>query len=108
MVGVLLGPLVGLAVDRLVPWHAALAGTLGYAAAQALQTSAGGMHVAVVIVACIGLDVFRQAQQVALTSAVIALEPAARSRLNAVVIVAVFLGQVMGTCALLVFFTRTC
>jgi hypothetical protein len=96
ILGVALGPLIGRVTDRLPPWHAALLGTLGYAASQAIQVGAGGFNFAALSVACVGLDVFRQLQQVALTSRVIGLEPGARARLNAVVILSIFLGQVMG------------
>jgi hypothetical protein len=96
ILGVGLGPLVGRVTDRLPAWHAALLGTAGYAASQAIQVGWGGRSFAALAVACVGLDVFRQLQQVSLTSRVLGLEPTARARLNAVVILSIFLGQVMG------------
>lgn len=105
LAGVLAGPPIGHLIDRIVPWHAALVGTLGFAASQAVHTAAGGYSIAAVAVACVGLDVFRQAQQVAVTAAAVGLEGEARSRLNAVVILCAFLGQVMGTVGSFVIFT---
>jgi hypothetical protein len=95
--GVLTAPFVGRFVDRLVPWYATLVGILGYAASQAVQTGAGGIHVAAVVISCLGLDLFSQLTQVSSTSAVYALDASARARLNAVVIISIFAGQVMGT-----------
>lgn len=91
-----MSPVVGSAVDRLVPWYATLFSTFGSIVFQAVQTGAGGIHISAVVLACIGLDVFRQMQQVSLTTAVYGIDPAARARLNAVMIIAIFLGQVMG------------
>ncbi|TCD65169.1 hypothetical protein EIP91_003025 [Steccherinum ochraceum] len=63
----------------------------------AIQTGAGGINIAAVIIVCFGIDVFRQMQQVSLTSSVFGLELGARARLNAVVLISIFIGQVMGT-----------
>ena len=54
-----------------------------------IQTAAVGLNVAVVVIVCIGLDIFRQPQQVSLTTAVLGLDASARSRLNAVLILSV-------------------
>ena len=70
MVGVAMGPLLGRAIDRLIPWYAALIGTLVQLVFQTIQTGAGGIHIAAVVLACIGLDLGRQTQQVAMTTAV--------------------------------------
>ncbi|KAG6827919.1 hypothetical protein H0H92_009961 [Tricholoma furcatifolium] len=80
--GVALGPIVGKVIDRLVP---------------CIQTGAGGIHIGAVIVVTIGLDVFRQMLQVSLSTAVFSISAAARSRLNVVMILAILVGQVMGT-----------
>ncbi|EGN97822.1 hypothetical protein SERLA73DRAFT_182574, partial [Serpula lacrymans var. lacrymans S7.3] len=64
---------------------------------QAVQTIGGGINVAAVIIACFGLDVFRQMQQVALSTIIFSISSTARSRLNALLILSVFIGQVMGT-----------
>lgn len=70
MFGVLVGPLMGRLIDDLVPWYATLVATLVQTVFQAVQTAAGGINVAAVVIACFGLDAARQAQQVALSTAV--------------------------------------
>ncbi|KAH9919162.1 MFS general substrate transporter [Epithele typhae] len=97
MVGVAMAPLIGRTIDNLVPWSATLVAIVALVATFAVQTAAAGLSVAAVVIVCIGLDVFRQTQQVSLTSAVLGLDAAARSRLNAVLILSLFIGQVMGT-----------
>jgi hypothetical protein len=66
MLGVLVGPFTGRIIDNVTPWCAALIATIALVVFQAVQTAAGGINVAAVIVACFGLDVARQAQQVSL------------------------------------------
>ncbi|PIL34821.1 hypothetical protein GSI_02608 [Ganoderma sinense ZZ0214-1] len=97
IVGVALMPLIGRAIDGLVPWSATLVGITLLLATFALQTAAAGLSVAAIVLVTIGLDCFRQMQQVSLTTAVLALDASARSRLNACINVATFIGQVMGT-----------
>jgi hypothetical protein len=70
MAGVLLGPFVGRGVDSLVPWYASLFAILMTTLFQALQTGAGDINVAAVVIATIGIDLFRQMLQIALTTAV--------------------------------------
>ncbi|KAH6907601.1 MFS superfamily [Coprinopsis sp. MPI-PUGE-AT-0042] len=97
MAGVAFGPAVGYVIDRLVPWYASLFSILGALVFQAVQTGAGGINVGAVIVTAFGLDIFRQMLQVSLTTAAFAISAAARARLNAVLILGIFIGQVMGT-----------
>ncbi|EPQ54895.1 MFS general substrate transporter [Gloeophyllum trabeum ATCC 11539] len=97
MFGVAMGPLIGRLIDRLVPWYATLVGTLALLVFQSIQTGAGGVNIAAVIIVCFGLDVFRQMQQVSLTTVVYTIDEKARARLNAVVLLSLFIGQVMGT-----------
>lgn len=97
MVGVMMSPLVGRLVDRLIPWYATLVATLALLLLQAINTGAEGIHVAVIVIVCFGLDVGRQMQQISLTTAVFGISEAARARLNAVLILCIFIGQVMGT-----------
>ncbi|RDX44131.1 MFS general substrate transporter [Lentinus brumalis] len=97
MVGVAMAPLIGRIIDGLVPWSATLVGVVMLLMTFAIQTAAVGLNVAVVVIVCIGLDIFRQTQQVSLTTAVLGLDANARSRLNAVLILSLFIGQVMGT-----------
>ena len=70
MVGVTLGPLVGRGVDNLVPWYASLFAILMITLFQSIQTGAGDINVAAVVIATIGLDVFSQMIQVSLTTAI--------------------------------------
>ena len=70
MVGVALGPFVGRGIDKLIPWYATLFAIIMIILFQSIQTGAGGINVAAVIIATIGLDVFRQMIQVSLTTAV--------------------------------------
>ncbi|KAI0688975.1 major facilitator superfamily domain-containing protein [Cytidiella melzeri] len=97
VLGVFTAPLVGRTIDHLVPWFATVIATVGLILFQAIQTGAGGINIAAVVIVCFGLDVFRQYQQVSLTTAVFGIEASARSRLNAVVWLSVFVGQIMGT-----------
>ena len=89
MVGVAMAPLIGRTIDRLVPWSATLVAIIALLITFTIQTAAVGLHVIVVVFVCIGLDVFRQIQQVSLTTAVLGLDASARSRLNAVLILSV-------------------
>ncbi|KAI0782624.1 major facilitator superfamily domain-containing protein [Abortiporus biennis] len=95
--GVAMAPLVGRAVDNLVPWFATMIGSLGLVVFQAIQTGAGGINISAVILTAFGIDVFRQMQQVSVTNQVFGLEFKARARLNAILIISLFIGQVMGT-----------
>ncbi|KAI0352566.1 MFS general substrate transporter [Trametes cingulata] len=97
MVGVAMAPLIGRTIDMLVPWSATLVATLALIVTFSIQTAAAGLNVAAVVVVCIGLDIFRQTQQVSLTTAVLGLDASARARLNAVLLLALFVGLVMGT-----------
>ena len=89
IVGVAMAPLIGRTIDRLVPWSATLFGISMLLLTFTLQTAAVGLNVAVVVLVTIGLDLFRQTQQVSLTTAVLGLDASARSRLNAVLILSV-------------------
>ncbi|KAG6879825.1 hypothetical protein C0992_011108 [Termitomyces sp. T32_za158] len=63
----------------------------------AIQTGAGGINIGAVIIATFGLDVFRQMLQVSLSTAVFGISVSARARLNAIMILSIFIGQVLGT-----------
>ncbi|KAG1739409.1 major facilitator superfamily domain-containing protein [Suillus paluster] len=92
MLGVLVGPFAGRLIDRLVPWYATLVATSLLLVSQAVQTAAGGINVAAVIIACFGLDVARQSQQVSLSTRVLSISSAARARLNAILILSRWFG----------------
>lgn len=89
MIGVACAPLIGRTIDKLVPWSATLVAIIALIITFSIQTAAVGLNVAVVVIVTIGLDVFRQTQQVSLTTAVLGLDANARSRLNAVLILSV-------------------
>ncbi|KAJ6551706.1 major facilitator superfamily domain-containing protein [Mycena capillaripes] len=95
--GIIMSPMAGRLVDRLVPWMAAFAGILLVIISQIIQTLAGELNVAAVVIAIIILDIGAQGTQVALTAEIFSIAPEARARLNAVLIFSIFLGQVMGT-----------
>ncbi|KIJ61088.1 hypothetical protein HYDPIDRAFT_116342 [Hydnomerulius pinastri MD-312] len=97
ILGVVVVPFMGRLIDRLEPWYVTLAATLALIVFQAVQTAAGGINVAAVVITCFGLDVSRQTQQVSLSTRMYGLSESARSRLNALLVLSVFLGQVMGT-----------
>ncbi|KAI9464373.1 major facilitator superfamily domain-containing protein [Boletus coccyginus] len=97
MFGVLIAPFMGRLIDNLVPWYATLVATCALLVFQSVQTAAGGINVSAVIIACFGIDVARQMQLVSLSTAVLSISTAARARLNAILILSLFTGQVMGT-----------
>ncbi|OJA11052.1 hypothetical protein AZE42_07166, partial [Rhizopogon vesiculosus] len=97
MLGVFVAPFAGRVIDKLIPWYATLVATSGLLVFQAVQTAAGGINVAAVIIACFGLDVARQSQQISMSTRVLSISSTARARLNAILILSLFIGQVMGT-----------
>lgn len=64
------GPLVGRSIDSLIPWYATLFAIVMILCFQAIQTGAGGINVAAVIIVTIGIDVFCQMIQVSLTTVI--------------------------------------
>lgn len=70
IVGVTLGPFGGRIIDKLVPWYAALVSSVLLTIFQSIQTGAGGINVAAVVISTLGIDVFRQTVQVSLSTAV--------------------------------------
>ncbi|KAJ3878479.1 major facilitator superfamily domain-containing protein [Lentinula edodes] len=110
MVGVALAPLVGRFIDFLVPWQASLVACLGLLLFQIVQVVGNGLSVAAVIIATIGLDVFRQMLETSVAISIFRrvvgmrllqtnIAPHARARLNAIYILSLFIGQVIGSSA---------
>lgn len=99
MVGVAIGPFGGKLIDNFATWYSILITTILLIIFQAVQTGAGGLHISAVILACLGLDVFRQMQQVSLSTSVFSISMEAGSRLNAIFIISLYAGQVLGTSA---------
>jgi hypothetical protein len=68
MLGVITVPFFGRLLDRLVPWWSAIVSTVLLLVFQAVQTGAGGINIAAVIISCFGLDMFRQTQSISLST----------------------------------------
>ncbi|KAJ7449212.1 MFS DHA1 protein [Mycena latifolia] len=94
MAGIAMSPVVGRLVDSLVPWMGAFVGILLVVVSQIIQTFAGELSVAAVVIATILLDIGAQGTQVSMTAGIFSMAPEARARFNALLILS---GQVMGT-----------
>jgi hypothetical protein len=68
--GVLMIPIIGSIIDRLVPWYATLFSTLVLLAMHGTYIGAAGVNVSAVVIATIGLDIGLQMQRVSITTAV--------------------------------------
>ena len=68
--GIVLSPIAGRLVDAISPWTTLLISAIGLFVFQAIQTAAGGSHLAALIIACIGLDSFRQLQYISMAAAI--------------------------------------
>ncbi|VDB87139.1 unnamed protein product [Peniophora sp. CBMAI 1063] len=97
IIGVLGSPLFGRVIDRMNPWYAIVIATSIMFLSKAIYWGAAGAHLAVVVIVCIGLDIARQSQQVAIATQVFQVEEGMRSRINSLCIFATFIGQVMGS-----------
>ncbi|KAF5364668.1 hypothetical protein D9758_005645 [Tetrapyrgos nigripes] len=95
--GVCMGPVVGKFIDTLIPWYASLLACICLLLFQAVQVIGNGLNISAVIIATLGLDVFRQMLQTSLAAKLFSINPSARARLNAIYILSLFIGQVMGT-----------
>ncbi|KAK0498131.1 hypothetical protein EDD18DRAFT_1330434 [Armillaria luteobubalina] len=91
--GVCMTPLASPLFDKLHPWYGAILGSIMYACFQALLVGAAGIHIAPVVVATVDIDVFCRILHVSLQ--IISTE--ASSRLNALFLISLFHGQVMGS-----------
>ncbi|KAH7097580.1 MFS general substrate transporter [Auriculariales sp. MPI-PUGE-AT-0066] len=90
--GVCMGPFVGRFMDRLNnPWLASLIAIGLIACFEAVMVGAGGVHIAATVIAILGEHF------ISFSSRVYSIDPTVRARLNAVLIVSLFCGQVMGT-----------
>ncbi|KAJ3775997.1 hypothetical protein FB446DRAFT_355131 [Lentinula raphanica] len=121
MVGVALAPLVGRFIDFLIPWQASLVACIGLLLFQIVQVVGNGLNIAAVVIATVGLDVFRQMLETSLAISIFrfglisvfisllltrlavfvvySIAPHARARLNAIYILSLFIGQVLGSSA---------
>ena len=82
-------PVFGSIIDRVNPWYGIVAATSIMLLSKAIYWGAAGINVAVVAIVCIGLDIARQSQQVALATQVFQVEEGMRSRINSLCIFAV-------------------
>ncbi|CAK5278853.1 unnamed protein product [Mycena citricolor] len=95
--GIAMSPIIGRAVDKLVPWAATLVAISLVLASQIIETFGAQKSVAAVILATIILDIGAQATQVSMTAVIFGIDPDARARLNTLLVGSIFLGQVAGT-----------
>ncbi|KAJ7091430.1 MFS DHA1 protein [Mycena belliarum] len=95
--GVCLAPLIGWCIDHTTLWNAALVSLFLVGVSQAVYIGAAGLSIGAVIVSLFVLDIAAEGLQVSLTTKVFSIMPEARSRLNAVLILSIFVGQVIGT-----------
>ncbi|KAF9476189.1 MFS DHA1 transporter [Pholiota conissans] len=97
LTGMAMGPLVGRVVDRFSSWYGILVGTILLLVFQAIQVAAGGISIAAVVIVCLGLDAFRQAQNVSIVTRLFGVEISASSRLNTLFVLSYYIGQLTGT-----------
>ncbi|PBK65732.1 MFS general substrate transporter [Armillaria solidipes] len=84
--GVCMTPLAGRVLDKLLPWYGSVLATIFTMCFQSL----------LIILAVLGIDIFRQMLQVSLQISIFSISKEATARLNAVFVISLFLGQVMG------------
>ncbi|KAG8883735.1 hypothetical protein FRB98_002833 [Tulasnella sp. 332] len=120
LVGVATAPFVGRLVDKLVLWVGMLVAICILSISTVILTVGSGLNIAAVVIVCLGLDMGLQLGQVSTTSKIyqylthlalmsplvchlltslhlLRIDPAYRSRLNAVYVVAIFSGQLVGS-----------
>ncbi|KAG8906717.1 hypothetical protein FRB99_006315 [Tulasnella sp. 403] len=117
ILGVIAAPLVGRLIDGLVYWVGVLIAISILLVGQVVMSAAGGLSIGAIIVGCISMsgplapsrtgtdrpttseavDIGVQMQQVAATSRIYEIDPALRARMNAVYMIAAFIGQVVGS-----------
>ena len=69
--GVLMGPLGGRVLDRLVLWYGSLISELVFLLVLCIQLGAGGINIGAVVVVAFGIDVFNQMIQVSVTTRIL-------------------------------------
>ncbi|GAA5981706.1 hypothetical protein JCM11641_004221 [Rhodosporidiobolus odoratus] len=99
VLGVVAAPFLGRLVDNLVSWVGVFFGLALLAVSQAIFTGAAGVNVGALAVVIFLLDIGMQLQQVANSTRIFAINAAARARLSACFLVAIFAGQLIGTSA---------
>jgi len=71
ILGIFSAPLASRSIDQFGPWVSVLVATLCLLVLQSIEMAAGGIHIAVVIIACFFIDAFRQAQTASLQTIVL-------------------------------------
>ena len=99
-VGVCCTPLYGRAIDRIEPWHVSIGMSFGLLLMFCLYWGAVGINIAAPVLVTLGMDIFRQSQQISLATRIFSLGDGLRSRLNACSIFAVRLNCIscIGIC----------
>ncbi|KAK0452017.1 MFS superfamily [Desarmillaria tabescens] len=95
--GVCLTPFATLTIEKLHPWYGSILSNVLYACFQGLLVGAAGLHFASILFAIIGITVFCRVLQVSLQMSIFSISKAATTRLNALLLLSFFLGQVMGS-----------
>ncbi|KAG8906718.1 hypothetical protein FRB99_006316 [Tulasnella sp. 403] len=96
-VGVMTAPFVGRLIDGLVHWVGVLIAICILFVGQIVMTAAGRLSIGAIVIGCITVDIGIQMIQVAATSRIYEIDPALRARMNAVFMIAAFIGQVVGS-----------
>jgi predicted MFS family arabinose efflux permease len=84
-----MSPLVGRVADRWSPGIQYLITSSVCIAVYALQTAGPGLSVAMVIIICFAMDIFRQIQQVSIATRVLGLDHFTTARMSVVITIAV-------------------
>ncbi|PBK65681.1 MFS general substrate transporter [Armillaria solidipes] len=95
--GVCLTPFATLTIEKLHPWYGSVLSAILYACFQGLLVGTAGIRFAYILLAIIGITVFCRVLQVSLQMSVFSISKAATTRLNALLLLSFFLGQVMGS-----------
>ena len=68
LTGIFLSPFAGYLVDHISPWAALLTSCTALALFETIEVASGGKILAALIVRCIGIDILRQLQYIALSA----------------------------------------
>lgn len=68
LTGIFLSPFAGYLVDHISPWVALLISCTALALFETIEVATGGKILAALIVRCIGIDILRQLQYIALSA----------------------------------------
>lgn len=97
--GVLIAPFTGKLLDGMVGWVGQLAALSIQLCSQVIAVGAAKKNISAVVIVCFILDIGLQMGQVSNGTRIYALDANARSRLNSIFIISLFLGQMTGSSA---------